>query len=139
MRKRNCRVEIYFTKTELETLTKKVRKSGLSREGYCRRILNGAVVKEAPPAELPLLIREVRRVGYNIDQLLKRANSIGLLDVPQLRKALEDNRAVEKMIVDTYTTPSDLNGRDLYLAHQGARGQGDKLRPEPGKDHRGQL
>ena len=48
------------------------------------RILNGAVVKEAPPAELPLLIREVRRVGYNIDQLLKRANSIGLLDVPQL-------------------------------------------------------
>jgi len=107
MRKRNCRVEIYFTKTELETLTKKVRRSGLSREGYCRRILNGAVVKEAPPTELPLLIREVRRVGYNIDQLLKRANSIGLLDVPQLRKALEDNRAVEKMIVDTYTTPSD--------------------------------
>ena len=37
----------------------------------------------------------------------KRANSIGLLDVPQLRKALEDNRAVEKLIVDTYTTPSD--------------------------------
>ena len=50
MRKRNCRVEIYFTKTELETLTKKVRRSGLSREGYCRRILNGAVVKEAPAA-----------------------------------------------------------------------------------------
>ena len=58
-------------------------------------------------AELPLLIREVRRVGYNIDQILKRANAIGLLDVPQLRKALEDNRAVEKLIVNTYTTPSD--------------------------------
>ena len=107
MRKRNCRVEIYFTKTELEALTKKVRKAGLSREGYCRRILNGAEVKENPPAELPLLIREVRRVGYNIDQLLTRANSIGLLDVPQLRKALEDNRAVEKLIVGTYTTPAD--------------------------------
>ena len=107
MRKRNCRVEIYFTKTELKTLTKKVRKSGLSREGYCRRILNGAVVKEAPPAEVPMLIREVRRVGSNLNQIMKRANSIGLLDVPQLRTALEDNRAVEKMIVDTYTTPSD--------------------------------
>ena len=71
MRKRNCRVEIYFTKTELEVLTKKVRKAGLSREGYCRRILNGAEVKEAPPADVPLLIREVRRVGYNIDQILK--------------------------------------------------------------------
>ena len=98
---------IRFTKAELDALTKKARKSVFSREGFSRRILNGAEVKEAPPAELPLLIREVRRVGYNIDQLLKRANSIGLLDVPQLRKALEDNRAVEKMIVDTYTTPAD--------------------------------
>ena len=107
MRKRNCRVEIYFTKTELETLTKKVRRSGLSREGYCRRILNGAVVKEAPPAELPLLIREVRRVGYNIDQLLMIARTKNWLVVKELEKALESNRAVEKLIVDTYTTPSD--------------------------------
>ena len=96
-----------FTKSEMDTLTNKSRKAGLSREGYCRRILNGAEVKEAPPVEVPVLIREVRRVGYNIDQILKRANSIGLLDVPQLRKALEDNRAVEKLIVDTYPTPSD--------------------------------
>ena len=100
-------MKIRFTRAELDALTKKARKSGFSREGFSRRILNGAEVKEAPPAELPLLIREVRRVGYNIDQLLKRANSIGLLDVPQLRKALEDNRAVEKLIVDTYTTPTD--------------------------------
>ena len=52
---------------------------------------------------MPLLIREVRRVGCNIEQLLRRANSIDLLDVPQLRRALERNRAVEKLIVDAYT------------------------------------
>ena len=79
--KRTLEMKIRFTRAELDALTKKSRKAGLSREGYCRRILNGAVVKEAPPT--------------------------GLLDVPQLRKALEDNRAVEKMIVDTYTTPAD--------------------------------
>ena len=105
--RRTLEMKIRFTRGELDDLTKKSRKAGLSREGYCRRILNGAEVKEAPPVEVPVLIREVRRVGYNIDQILKRANSIGLLDVPQLRKALEDNRAMEKLIVDTYTTPSD--------------------------------
>lgn len=107
MRNRNHRVEIYFTKIELETLTKKVRKSGLSREGFCRRVLNGAEVKEAPPADVPVLIQEVRRVGNTLNQIMKRANAIGLLDVPQLRKALEDNRDVEKLIAGTYTTPSD--------------------------------
>ena len=107
MRKRNCRVEIYFTKNELETLTEKVRKAGLSREQFCRCVLDGAEVKEAPSADVPILIREMRRVGYNIEQLLRIANTRGLLDVPQLRKALEQNREVEKLIIDSYTTKVD--------------------------------
>ena len=105
--KRTLEMKIRFTRAELDALTKKSRKAGLSREGYCRRILNGAVVKEAPPAELPLLIREVRRVGYNIDQLLMIARTKNWLIVKELEKALESNRVVEKLIVDTYTTPSD--------------------------------
>ena len=107
MRKRNCRVEVCFTKDELYDLTKKARKARLSISGFIRRAVRNIEVKEAPPADVPMLIREVRRVGYNIDQILKIANVRGLLDVPRLRKALEDNRAVEKLIVDTYTTPSD--------------------------------
>lgn len=107
MRKRNCRVEIYFTQNELETLTEKVRKAGLSREQFCRCVLDGAEVKEAPSADVPILIREMRRVGYNIEQLLRIANTRGLLDVPQLRKALEQNREVEKLIIDSYTTKVD--------------------------------
>jgi len=100
-------MKIRFTKAELDTLTKKSRKAGLSREGYCRRILNESVVKENPPADVPMLIHEVRRVGYNIDQILKLANAKGLLDVPRLRKALDENRAVEKLIAETYTTAAD--------------------------------
>ena len=102
--KRTLEMKVRFTKTELDALTKKSRKSGLS---FCRRVLNGTEVKEAPPADVPVLIQEVRRVGNNLNQIMKRANALGLLDVPQLRKALEDNRAVEKLIADTYTVPSD--------------------------------
>ena len=49
--------------------------------------------------------QEVRRVGSNLNQILKRANSIGLLDVPQLRKDLTDLRTVKKLIVNAYTMP----------------------------------
>ena len=34
--KRTLEMKVRFTKTELDALTKKARKSGLSREGYCR-------------------------------------------------------------------------------------------------------
>ena len=107
MKKRNCGMMLRFTKGELDALTKKARKAGLSREGFSRRILNGAVVKENPPADVPMLIREVRRVGYNIDQLLLIARAKNWLSTKDLEKALESNRRAEKLIVDTYTTPSD--------------------------------
>lgn len=103
MRKRNCRVEVCFTEDELSELKNKARKSNLSIGGLVRRAVRDLEVKEAPSADVPMLIREVRRVGYNIDQLLKIANTKELLDVPQLRKALADNRAVEKMIMGAYT------------------------------------
>ena len=105
--KRTLEMKIRFTRGELDALTKKSRKAGLSREGYCRRILNGAVVKENPPADVPTLIREVRRVGYNIDQLLLIARARNWLSAKELEKALESNRRTEKLIMDTYTTPSD--------------------------------
>ena len=105
MRKRNCRVVVYFSKDELDTLTKKIRKSHLSREGFIRAAVAGKEVKDGPTADVPALIQEVRRVGSNLNQIMKRANSIGLLDVPQLRKDVADLRTVEKLIVDAYTMP----------------------------------
>ena len=105
MRKRNCRVVVYFSKDELDALTKKVRKSHLSREGFIRAVLADKEIRDGPTADVPILIQEVRRVGHNLNQILKRANSIGLLDVPQLRKDIANLRSVEKLIVDSYTMP----------------------------------
>ena len=102
MPKRNCRFEVRLSKDEFSNLTRKARKAGLSCGAFVREAIKGQTVVEAPSVDVPILIREVRRVGNNINQILKIANSKGLLDVPQLRKALEENRTVEKMIADAY-------------------------------------
>ena len=88
-------MKIRFTKDELESLTKKSRKAGLSREGYCRRILNGATVKEAPSIDSMVMLRELKRIGYNLNEVLKKANAIGLIDVPEMRKSVTEIRQVE--------------------------------------------
>jgi len=41
-------------------------------------------------------------VGSNVNQILKLANAKGLLDVPKLRKDLEQIRATEQMLYDTF-------------------------------------
>ena len=49
-----------------------------------------------------MLIREVRRVGFNINQILRTVNRKGLLDEPELRRALEMNRSLEQLISRSY-------------------------------------
>lgn len=96
-------IKIRLSEDEKNSITMKADRAGLSREEFCRRILRGAEVKEHPPADLPYFIRELRRVGSNINQILKIANSLHLLDVPKVREALEDMRKLEKLIVRTYS------------------------------------
>lgn len=103
MRKRNCRIEIYFTKDELDALMTKVQKTYLSREGFCRQVLNAAEVREAPSADVKELLRLMRRIGGNINQLLHRANTVGFIDTVQLRKDLVELREARRLIVDAYT------------------------------------
>lgn len=56
---------------------------------------------EPPPAEFFKLITEVRRVGVHLNQILKKANSIGLLDVPMIRDALDELRNTQAMLYQT--------------------------------------
>ena len=102
MRKRNRRVEIYFSDSEYEELMKKVSASKLSREKFCRLVLSGVQIKEAPPAEFYSLITEVRKVGVHLNQILRKANSIGLLDVPLIRNALDEVHKTQAMLYETF-------------------------------------
>ena len=101
--KRTCGMVLRFTKSEMDTLTKKARKANMSRERFCRRVLSGVEVKEGPNADVAALIWEIRRSGSNINQILKIANARGLLDVPLLRKALEENHAAVQKVIQAYT------------------------------------
>ena len=103
MKKRIQEIKIRFSPDELAALNEQVKKAGISREQFCRNAIQGVAIRENPPADLHKLIWEIRRVGNNIDQILTIANARGLLDVPQLRKAMADLRDVEKLIADAYS------------------------------------
>ena len=103
MKKRIQEIKIRFSPDELAALNEQVKKAGISREQFCRNAIHGVAIRENPPADLHKLIWEIRRVGNNIDQILTIANARGLLDVPQLRKAMADLRDVEKLIADAYS------------------------------------
>ena len=103
MKTRTTEMHIRLTPEEKETLTEKANKARLSREEFCRRILNGATVKEAPYADVRQLLRQMRHIGGNLNQLLARANTVGFIDTVQLKKDLADLRKAQEVIVEAYT------------------------------------
>lgn len=102
MAERTRRCEIRFTESEYRSLTAKAEKAGISVSTLIRKSVDECEVKAAPPADLHKLIWEIRRVGNNIDQILMIANSKGILNIPDLRKAIDDLREAEKLIVSQY-------------------------------------
>ena len=103
MRKGYKKIEVYFPDAEYEAFMKKVRRTNLSISEFVRRMAAEQVIREAPHADVPLLIREVKRVGNNINQLLYLANSKGFFDKVALNAALKELREVDKLIFDAYT------------------------------------
>ena len=102
MRKRNHRVVFYLNDKEFEAFEQKAKRSSRSREAFIRKAIEDVQIKELPPADLHKLIWEIRRVGNNIDQILMIANAKGILNIPDLRKAIDDLREAEKLIVSQY-------------------------------------
>ena len=94
---------IRLSDEELADLNEKVSKVRGSREWFIRQCISGAAIREAPSVDVPKLIYEVRRVGTSLNRILIIANAKGLLEVPELRRAMERNRELEVRIVNAYT------------------------------------
>ena len=103
MKTRTTEMHLRLTPEEKETLTEKAKLARLSREEFCRRILNGATVKEAPSVDVRQLLRQMRHIGGNLNQLLARANTVGFIDTIQLNKDLAELRKAQEVIVEAYT------------------------------------
>ena len=103
MKTRTKEMHLRLTPEEKETLTEKAKLARLSREEFCRRILNGAIVKEAPSVDVRQLLRQMRHIGGNLNQLLARANTVGFIDTIQLKKELAELRKAREVIVEAYT------------------------------------
>ena len=78
-----------LTEQESAILTSKAKRCDLTRSEFLRRVMLDVPISEKPPADVPTLIDEVRRVGNAINQLLLLANATGTIDTSQLRCALD--------------------------------------------------
>ena len=95
-------MELRLSEQEALTLAQKSEKAHLSHSEFVRRLITDSTVHEAPPVDYFTLITELRRVGSNVNQLLKVAYTNNFIDTPLLKKTLEDYHNAERMIYEAF-------------------------------------
>ncbi|MGC4019972.1 MAG: plasmid mobilization relaxosome protein MobC [Muricomes sp.] len=97
MRKRNVPILFRLNRKEAEGLDKKVKKSGLNREAYLRQLIDGVVPRDAPPPDYYAMMRELHKIGNNLNQIAQKAHILNVIDVQRYDKEM---RQFEKIVAD---------------------------------------
>ena len=105
MRKRNIQKIVRFSRDEAQDLQKKAKKACLSEAGLIRLLLRGYEPREKPDERFYDVMRELSSIGNTINHLAVKANALGFVDAPQLKKEAERWHKFQADIERTYLRP----------------------------------
>lgn len=105
MRKRNIEIIFRLNESEAEALERKVKQSGLSREAYLRQIIKGLVPKNTPPPDYYSMMKELHKIGNNLNQIAQKAHVLNVVDVQRYDKAVRHFEQTVRVITEAVILP----------------------------------
>ena len=95
-------VSIRLDEKDFAILEQKAKRAGKSKTKFLLKLIRDCKIHEAPPVDFFTLIRELNRIGSNIDQILKIANTRCELEVPELKQCLTELVKLESQMWKTF-------------------------------------
>ena len=116
MNNRTIEIKVRLNQKEADILNERVKKSCLSREAYLRQLINGLVPQDAPPPDYYAMMKELYKIGNNLNQIARKAQyrlfkqkkSLNMIDVPLYKKAVGEFETVVKEITAAVMLPRQL-------------------------------
>lgn len=118
MRKRNIAILFRLNRKEAEALDKRVKKSGLSREAYLRQLINGLVPRNAPPPDYYSMMRELHRIGNNLNQIAQKAHVLNGIDVQRYDQEVRKFRQAVEQITEAVVLPEKIGNQRVESARK---------------------
>lgn len=109
MSKRTIEIKVRLNRKEAESLNKRVKKSRLSREGYLRHLINGSIPREAPPPDYYAMMRELYRIGNNLNQVAQKAHTLNVIDVQRYDAGVRLFETAVKQITEAVVLPQPMD------------------------------
>ena len=80
MRKRNIRIQVRLNDIEYEKLLDDIAVSKTNISDYIRKLILGKEIKEKPDREFYKIMKQLSKIGVNLNQIAHKANSTNIID-----------------------------------------------------------
>ena len=87
--RRSIEKHIRVTAEENEDWRRKAELTCMTESALVRTLMKGYLPKEKPDMYFYEALRQLSYIGNNLNQLLKKANTLNFIDAPMLRKEIE--------------------------------------------------
>ena len=91
-----------MTEDEFDRVTALAQATVLSREAFIREALRGTTICERAPAEYGEIVRELRRIGSNVHQLLLKARTLDYVDEIMLKETIDMIRRMDRVFTNAF-------------------------------------
>lgn len=89
MRTRDIKQQLWLNEKEKAKLKSNAKKVGLNESAYLRSLIMGYKPKEQPSDKFYEDMKQLRGISININQIARKANSLGIVDAPFYRKTYQ--------------------------------------------------
>ena len=100
--RRTKEIKVRMTEEEFDRVTALAQATVFSREAFIREALRGTTIRASPPAEYVEILREMRRMGNNVHQLLIKARTLEFVDEIMLQETVDMIRHMDRVFTEAF-------------------------------------
>lgn len=94
------KITVRLSEPEHQQLKALASQAGLKMEPFLRRLIAGKEIRARPTAETVKLMQEVSRIGSNVNQIARVANSLAFLSPEDIRAVMDMQKRIWNKIKD---------------------------------------
>ena len=113
MRSRNIRLQVWVNEKELAMLDRKAQRSRLTRAAYIRQLIRGYIPRDAPPPDYYAMMRQLYRIGNNLNQIAQKAHVLNVIDVQRYDAGVRQFEEAVRTITKATILPRKMSEEDV--------------------------
>jgi hypothetical protein len=102
MRKRNIRIQVRLNDIEYEKLLDDIAVSKTNISDYIRKLILGKEIKEKPDREFYKIMKQLSKIGVNLNQIAHKANSTNVIDKDYYNQEAKEWHELSRQIKSKY-------------------------------------